>query len=70
MRKPLLLGLVCLLVALAAMTAAPAESNPTPADPIGGGDVMPPGNTGHLPAEDVVAGQSEHMTDQRDLYWD
>jgi penicillin G amidase len=58
-----------LSILVALPSSAPAAPE-TPPDPIGGGNVVPPGNTGHLPASDLVAGQSPNVDDQRDLYWE
>lgn len=83
MRRLTLVILVLSLLAVPqALTPAPralAQAPPPPAaappnaperDPIGGGNVTPPGNTGHLSAVDVAAGQPANVTDQRDLYWE
>ncbi|MDQ3646619.1 MAG: penicillin acylase family protein [Actinomycetota bacterium] len=62
-------------LALGAGAATGAESppNPAPFDHVQGGNVVPPGNTGHIPATSLVqalAGTYENpnMTEQRDLY--
>jgi penicillin G amidase len=70
-RLPIPLLAVALLVALLPAAAPAQPSAPeVPADPIGGGNVVPPGNTGHMNAADLAAGQSENVDDQRDLYWE
>jgi penicillin amidase len=62
-------------LALAAVTAAPAGAQSAPAyvDHVRGGNVVPPGNTGHVPATQLaqaLAGsyEPENASDQRDLY--
>ena len=66
------------LLALTAAVAAPAGAAPAPtpaADHVQGGNVVPPGNTGHVPATELAnalrgAYKPENATDQRDLYVD
>ncbi|MDP8927874.1 MAG: penicillin acylase family protein [Actinomycetota bacterium] len=76
-RRRLLAGLPLLTIACS-VTAAPEAAQPVPVAPydhVGGGNVMPPGNTGHVPATELPAAlrgehKPENATDQRDLYVD
>ncbi|MEX2290466.1 MAG: penicillin acylase family protein [Mycobacteriales bacterium] len=71
--------LACLpVLALLAATAGPAGAQGAPApyvDHVRGGNVVPPGNTGHVPATELATALSgayrpENADDQRDLYVD
>ncbi|HEX2240399.1 MAG TPA: penicillin acylase family protein [Actinomycetota bacterium] len=49
--------------------------NPPPFDHVGGGNVVPPGNTGHIPLPSLPSAlmgtyENANMTEQRDLYFD
>jgi penicillin amidase len=71
-----LLACLPLLALTGAVLAAPAVAQEAPApyvDHVGGGSVMPPGNTGHVPSTQLASAlagnyRPENATDQRDLY--
>jgi penicillin amidase len=73
-----LLALLPVLALAASVAPAPAAAQTAPApyvDHARGGNVVPPGNTGHVPATQLanaLAGSyaPENATDQRDLYVD
>lgn len=74
MRRRIVAALAVLALAIS-LGAPSAGAQQDPADHVRGGNVMPPGNTGHVPATELVtalngAYHPENAADQRDLYVD
>ncbi|MQA64204.1 MAG: hypothetical protein GEU86_22735, partial [Actinophytocola sp.] len=66
---------VALAVSMGVPSAGAQPEAPVPDDHVSGGNVMPPGNTGHVPLTELPAAlngdyQPENASDQRDLYAD
>lgn len=74
-RRSIAVGIVVVALAFPSAGAQEAPPNPPPFDHISGGNVVPPGNRGHIPSTalaEAIAGtyEDDRMTAQRDLYVD
>ncbi|MFN2526037.1 MAG: penicillin acylase family protein [Actinomycetota bacterium] len=75
-RSKLILSLlVALIVGAPLAQAQEGPPNAPPFDHVGGGNVLPPGNTGHIPVPSLPSAlmgtyENANMTEQRDLYVD